>query len=84
MRVGAIRHDGDVFQLHVHVISAGSAEVGVLLSFRDRLRSEPDLRRAYVARKRAIIDSGVRDPLEYCYAKGAYIEDVLAHGGTAR
>ena len=77
MRVGAIAHTGHVFQLHVHILSADSEEVGELLSFRNRLRREPDLRQAYVDHKRAIIATGISDSLEYCYAKAGFIEDTL-------
>ena len=69
MRVGAIEHAGQVFQLHVHIICADADEVADLLSFRDRLRSDAKLRQAYVTRKRAIIAGGVSDPLEYCYSE---------------
>jgi len=81
MRVGAVAHYGYTFQLHIHILSADCGEVGELLSFRNRLRSEPGLREAYVARKRAIIDAGVGDPLEYCYAKGNFVEEALGRHG---
>jgi len=41
------------------------------------LRADPDLVKAYVARKREIIASGVTDSLDYCYAKGEFITEVL-------
>jgi GrpB-like predicted nucleotidyltransferase (UPF0157 family) len=65
----------------VHILRADSEEVEELLSFRNRLRSEPELRQAYVARKRAIIDRGISDPLEYCYAKASYIDETLGKSG---
>lgn len=82
MRVGAVVHSGHVFQLHMHLLSAHHKEVGELLSFRQRLRSEPDLRQAYVARKRAIIASGVSDSLEYCYAKGKFVDEAIGETGA--
>lgn len=81
MRVGAIAHSGRVFQLHVHILSADCEEARELLSFRNRLRREPELRQAYVAHKRAIIDGDVSDPLEYCYAKGSFIDEALGKRG---
>jgi GrpB-like predicted nucleotidyltransferase (UPF0157 family) len=81
MRVGAIKHAGQVFQLHLHIVCADADEASELLSLRDRLRSDEKLRQAYVARKRAIIAGGVSDPLEYCYAKGRFIDDTLGKMG---
>jgi GrpB-like predicted nucleotidyltransferase (UPF0157 family) len=78
MRVGAIEHDGSIFRLHVHVLAASSPEMNELRAFRDRLRARPDLLTAYVERKRAIINSGVSDTLDYCDAKSAFIRDVLS------
>ena len=34
---------------------------------------------AYVARKRQIVASGVTDSLDYCYAKGEFVRDVLGN-----
>lgn len=77
MRVGAVVHEGETFLLHVHVISATSPEVAEMRLFRDRLRADPELVAAYVARKRQIIAGGVTDSLEYCYAKGEFVQGVL-------
>ncbi len=73
MRVGTIAHGGSRYQVHVHVLAADSPEVRQLLWFRDRLRSDATLRAAYVIRKRAILDQGVTDSLDYCEAKGGFI-----------
>jgi len=77
MRVGAWSYDGEVFSLHVHVIPAGSPEVEELRFFRACLRADPELLNVYVARKRQIIASGVTDALDYSYAKGKFIKEVL-------
>jgi GrpB-like predicted nucleotidyltransferase (UPF0157 family) len=77
MRVGAIEHDGRLFRLHVHVISADSEEAVTLPAFRDALRADPALRNAYVARKREIIAGGVTDSLDYCYAKSDFVVETL-------
>ena len=82
MRVGAMKHADQVFQLHIHILCADADEVADLLSFRDRLRGDAKLRQAYVTRKRAIIAGGVSDPLEYCYGKGHFIDETLGRTGT--
>jgi GrpB-like predicted nucleotidyltransferase (UPF0157 family) len=77
MRVGSVRHEGDRFALHVHVVALGSAEAGWDLGFRDRLRSDPALAAAYVARKREIVAEGVTDGNAYAHAKGPFIERAM-------
>ena len=80
MRVGAIEHGGRVYRLHIHVIAADSAEATALRRFRDALRADPALRDAYQARKRAILESGVSEPVDYTNAKGNFIGEVIGHG----
>jgi GrpB-like predicted nucleotidyltransferase (UPF0157 family) len=77
MRTGSWAHDGATFMLHVQVIPAGSAEIDDMRFFRACLRGDPELVRAYVARKREIIDSGVTDSLEYCRLKGEFLKTVF-------
>jgi GrpB-like predicted nucleotidyltransferase (UPF0157 family) len=77
MRVGAIEHDGKTFLLHVHVIATDSAEADELRTFRDRLRADEALKRAYVAAKRAIIDGGTTDSVAYCMQKGSFVRRAL-------
>lgn len=77
MRVGSWDHQGERFLLHVHVIPADSPEVDDLRFFRACLRADPGLLESYVARKREIIASGVTDSLDYCNAKGEFIQEVL-------
>jgi GrpB-like predicted nucleotidyltransferase (UPF0157 family) len=76
-RVGSVVHDGETFLLHVHVIPADSPEVDQLRFFRACLRADPELRDAYVARKRAIIAGGATDSLDYSNEKGKFIKEVL-------
>jgi GrpB-like predicted nucleotidyltransferase (UPF0157 family) len=78
MRIGALEHDGQVFRLHVHVIPADSPEVVTQRAFRDRLRADPALVAAYVARKREILAAGLTDGLDYSHAKDGFIRAVLA------
>ena len=77
MRVGAIEHGGKRYRLHVHLIGMNSAEKETLRRFRDALRANPELRDAYQARKRAILQSGVREPKDYTYAKREFITSVI-------
>src|SRR5262245_5008960 len=78
MRVGCIEYFGRVFRIHAHVIEAGHEEARNLLKFRDLLRSDADLLRAYEALKRAILARGVTKSTEYSKAKGDFIRCVLA------
>ena len=77
MRVGAWDYDGETFMLHIHVIPANSPELEEMRFFRACLRGDPVLLKLYVARKQEIIASGMTDSLDYCYAKGEFIKEVL-------
>jgi len=77
MRVGAIEHGGRRYRLHAHVIALTSPEVGTLRRFRDLLRADAALRDAYQDKKRAILQSGVREPSAYTQAKGEFITSVI-------
>ena len=82
MRVGAIDHDGKRYLLHAHVIAMSSPEVESLRRFRDMLRADSALRDAYQEKKRAILESGVREPRAYTQAKGEFIAALM--GDSAR
>ena len=73
MRTGAIEQEGEIFLLHVHVVPESTHETAELLDFRDRLRADPALVADYVAAKRAILEAGVRDGVDYAERKGAFI-----------
>ncbi len=77
VRIGTIEHDGDTFRLHVHIIAADSPEVAEQRRFRDRLRADPALVTAYVARKRAVLAEGVVDGGGYNRGKESFILGVL-------
>jgi GrpB-like predicted nucleotidyltransferase (UPF0157 family) len=77
MRVGAIEYGGKRYRLHVHLIGMNSPEKETLRSFRDALRANSALRDAYQARKRAILQSGVREAQDYTYAKREFITSVI-------
>ena len=46
-------------------------ETAELLDFRDRLRADPGLVAKYVAAKRAVLDAGVRDGVDYAERKAS-------------
>jgi len=77
MRVGAIQYAGKRYRLHVHLIGMHSPEEETLRRFRDLLRGNATLRDTYQAKKRAILQLGVRDPKDYTYAKGEFITSVI-------
>jgi len=77
MRVGCVEHDGRPFPIHAHIIALDSDEHRKLVFFREALRASSTLRHCYEERKRAILAMGIRDSVEYCKAKGAFITDAL-------
>ena len=76
-RVGAVQHDGSTFRIHVHVIPPDSPEIERQRTFRDRLRGDPGLVAAYVARKREVVAAGFTDAAWYNAAKEPIIQQVL-------
>jgi len=79
MRVGSFAHFGRSYRIHAHVMESGSAEAHDLICFRDLLRRDIDLRRAYEAEKRAILARGITKGNEYSEAKGEFIRRVLGN-----
>ncbi|HEY7219066.1 MAG TPA: GrpB family protein [Candidatus Binatia bacterium] len=77
MRVGSVEFLGRNYRLHAHVIEEGSAEALNLVRFRDLLRQNDLLRRAYEAEKRAILARGITQGSEYSKAKGDFIRYAL-------
>lgn len=77
MRCGSILHNGTTYRIHAHVVAADSPEVAANRAFRDRLRADSALRDAYLARKRAILASGVTDSTDYSVIKGEFVQGVL-------
>ena len=73
MRIGAIDHDGETYLLHVHVVPENTHHMAELVDFRDQLRADPGLVESYVAAKRAVLDAGVRDGVDYAEKKGKFI-----------
>ncbi|HEV2107315.1 MAG TPA: GrpB family protein [Thermomicrobiales bacterium] len=77
VRVGTIQHDGAIFRLHVHVVATASAEVDEQIRFREALRADPALVKAYDARKRDVIAEGITYGPDYADAKGSFIREVV-------
>jgi GrpB-like predicted nucleotidyltransferase (UPF0157 family) len=73
MRTGAIAHSGETYLLHVHIVPDASTDLAELVDFRDRLRADPGLIARYIAAKRAIIEAGITDGVDYSRAKGQFI-----------
>ena len=69
---------GRMHRIHAHVIESGVDEARDLIRFRDILRVNISLRRAYETEKRAILARGITKSKEYSKAKGAFIRSVLA------
>ena len=78
MRVGALRHEGQQFRIHAHVLGSGAPEIAELLAFRDRLRGNAALRASYETCKQTILAAGVTDSVAYAKAKARFFEDVGA------
>jgi len=79
MRVGSISYKERLFQLHIHVIQDTSEEINSALKFRDILRKDEDLRNRYISCKHHVLKTVGVDLLDYCKAKGFFVEKVLAH-----
>ena len=73
MRTGTVVYEGARFRVHAHVVVESSPEAAHLIAFRDRLRADPKLLADYVARKRAIIGSGITQTGDYSNAKSTFI-----------
>ncbi len=77
MRQGAMQYGGKRYHLHLHIIEKTSPEVDELRFFRDCLRADAELRRAYADKKRSLINAGVTDPTDYANAKGEFVRECL-------
>jgi GrpB-like predicted nucleotidyltransferase (UPF0157 family) len=81
MLEGSLREGRDPFWIHLHVIPTGDPEIEEMRAFRERLRSDPALREAYVVEKRRIVAEGVDDSLEYSYRKAVWVVETLRDMG---
>ena len=63
--------------VHVHVLSAGSPEIGRYIRFRDALRATPFLRARYQALKQALAAQDMADMNAYAEAKSEMVEAII-------
>jgi GrpB-like predicted nucleotidyltransferase (UPF0157 family) len=68
---------------HVHVLSDGCPEIQRYLTFRERLRRNPDDRRRYEQTKRELATRTWADMNDYATAKTEVVESILAASDTA-
>jgi len=78
LRVAAVEHLGRDYRVHVHVLEDGSAEAADLVKFRDLLRRNVGLRRAYEMEKRVTLSRDVSKSTQYAKAKAKFIRTALA------
>ncbi len=76
-RVGMVEHLGRMYRIHTHVAEAGSAAGRDLVRFRDLLRANAGLQRAYEMEKCKILVRDISHGSEYAQAKGEFIRRVL-------
>ncbi len=70
--------DADV---HIHIYSAGSAEIGRMVGFRDYLRRSARDRDTYAAAKRGLASRSWKSMQYYAEAKSPVIERILVRAG---
>lgn len=75
--VGSVDWRGRRHPLHLHVIAASDQEVREIVGFRDALRADPRLRRAYAVEKRRLVDAGVVEPHLHVRERSPFIDGVL-------
>jgi GrpB-like predicted nucleotidyltransferase (UPF0157 family) len=74
MRTGAIDHAGQLYKIHIHILSKESDEFAEMIRFRDWLRTNDSSRVQYIGLKRRILEAGVSDSVEYSELKGAFFQ----------
>jgi GrpB-like predicted nucleotidyltransferase (UPF0157 family) len=75
--VGSLDLKASRFRIHAHVIASSADERDELIWFRETLRGDAGLRRAYEQRKQMILAAGIRDSIAYCKAKGEFVTAAL-------
>ncbi len=73
---GSIAHDDRMWPLHVYLVTADSPIIESVRFLRTCLRSDPDLKKAYVEQKRNSLKKNL-DPQEYNNAKSEFLKMIL-------
>jgi GrpB-like predicted nucleotidyltransferase (UPF0157 family) len=66
--------------INLHVFTVGTEEVGRMLRFRDRLRTDAGDRELYARTKRTLARQQWRHVQHYAQAKSEVVEQILHHG----
>jgi GrpB-like predicted nucleotidyltransferase (UPF0157 family) len=69
--------------INLHVFSSGSVEIDRMLTFRDILRTNPEIRERYAATKRALARRTWKYVQNYADAKSEIVEAILASANSA-
>ena len=78
MFLGAVVHDGSVFNVHLHLMPEGRGELAEQLGFRDALRADVKLRDAYAAEKQRIVEQvAAGSNRVYTLEKAGFVEAAL-------
>jgi 5-(carboxyamino)imidazole ribonucleotide synthase len=83
MLVGSLVRGETTYRIHVHV-QPGPEEMARDVAFRDALRADPELTRAYADLKVGIVEGGLNEGHQYTYQKQAWIADVQRRLGVQR
>ena len=76
--VGSVEYLGREYRVHVHVLEDACAEASDVIKFRDLLRSNVGLRRAYEMQKRVLLSRDISESTQYSQAKREFIRTALA------
>ena len=72
-----VRKDSVVHLVHVHVCATGHPDIEDILSFRDYLRSHPDVATCYGNLKTKLACEFAHDNVGYMLGKDAFVKNVL-------
>lgn len=78
MREGSIEFVGEIFRIHVHVVSKDSSLPQAFRTFRETLKARPDLVTEYIALKKTLIANGSIDRPAYTAEKSQFIQSLLS------
>jgi GrpB-like predicted nucleotidyltransferase (UPF0157 family) len=77
MRTGSIKYKNKYYRIHVHILKFGSKEHFELITFREELKRNFNLKKQYELEKAKIIRNGITNSLKYSIAKGNFIKKIL-------